>query len=95
MNSDLISRKALLEIINKIEFGEYDYLIRVITMDAPSVFPQKEIIEELTRRRDKYDIYEEPKTPNNIWECTEVIEQKGKWFAYDDAINIVKARCAV
>lgn len=57
------------------------------TIDA--TFDKGNVIERLVRKRDQYDINEEPKDPRDIWECADIREHKGKYIAYDEAIKIV------
>lgn len=89
MSDDLISRKYLLEC------AEYDNNGRLIipyryVKNAPTAFDKEKVMEKLKHCRDYYDINEQPKNPFDHWECADIRERKGKWMAYDDAIEIVE-----
>ena len=51
----------------------------------PTAYDKEKVIEELQKRRQWYDINENPKNPLDVSECADVREHKGKWMAYDDA----------
>ena len=93
MKSDLIDKKALIEALEN-WCGKQRYLIPEEVWDiiqAAPIFDDKEkIIEELTKRRNSYDINEEPKTPLDVSECADIREHKGMRIAYNEAIKIVK-----
>ena len=84
MMDDLISRKVLME--GRVENDP----VRIAAMCAPAAFDKEKVIEELKTRRDWYDINEQPKNPRNIQEICEIRERKGKWIAYNGAIEIVE-----
>lgn len=72
------------------EDGTLDDDISVILEEAETAFDKENVIEELKHRRDYYDINEQPKNPFDYRECADIREHKGKWMAYDDAIEIVE-----
>lgn len=98
---DLISRKALLEVID-ISFiipilkmnlrPEHEAVLKIreIIMNMPTAFDKEKVMEKLKHCRDYYDVNEQPKKPFDYWECADIREHKGKWMAYDDAIEIVE-----
>lgn len=103
MNDDLISRKALFEHVEKsmnenphsdskvkqMHNHEHRHFLCMI-MQAPTAFDKEKVMEKLKHCRDYYDINEQPKKPFDYWECADIRERKGKWMAYDDAIEIVE-----
>ena len=108
ISGDLISRKALLKQFFISDSGsripEYDVDnfpitipikdVKDIIRKSPTVFDYGKVIEELKRRRDCYDMNEEPLnaigSKEYIRECADIREHKGKWIAYDEAIKVVE-----
>ena len=92
MSDDLISRKAVIESVDRHtrDDGTLDDDISVILEEVETAFDKENVIEELKHRRDYYDINEQPKNPFDYWECADIREHKGKWMAYDDAIEIAE-----
>lgn len=92
MSDDLISRKTVIEAVDRHtrDDGTLDDDISVILEEIKTAFDKEKVIKELKTRRDWYDINEQPKNPRDIREVCETREHKGKWIAYDDAIEIVE-----
>ena len=102
ISGDLISRKALLKSGSRISEYDVDNFpitipikdVKEIIRKSPTVFDQGKVIEELKRRRDCYDMNEEPLnaigSKEYIRECADIREHKGKWIAYDEAIKVVE-----
>lgn len=99
MSNDLISRKALLgterllmtDIVQNNPTAKY--ILEQVLYDiehADTAFDKEKVMEKLKHCRDYYDINEQPKKPFDYWECADIRERKGKWMAYDDAIEIVE-----
>ena len=72
------------------ENGTLDDDISVILEEAETAFDKEKVMDKLKHCRDYYDINEQPKKPFDHWECADIRERKGKWMAYDDAIEIVE-----
>lgn len=97
MSNDLISRKALLKELREIMDEPHNTMFLMgigaavsIVEHRETAFYKEKVIEELKHCRDYYDINEQPKKPFDYWECADIREHKGKWIAYDDAIEIVE-----
>lgn len=101
MSDDLISRKATYEAfsdyLNKNFVGEISSQtelnigeIASVIKSIPVAFNKEKVIKELKTRRDWYDINEQPKNPRDMREICEIRERKGKWIAYNEAIDIVE-----
>ena len=104
MNDDLISRKTLLKQFTVSDSGrripEYDIDgfpvtisvkdVKDIIRKAPPAFDKGNVLEELKHRRDWYDINEEPKKPRDMQEVCDIRERKGKWLAYNEAVDIIR-----
>ena len=92
MSDDLISRKTVIEAVDRHtrEDGTLDDDISVILEEIPTAFSIELVIEELKTRRDWYDINEQPKNPRDTWEVCDIRERKGKWLAYNEAIEIIR-----
>ena len=63
-------------------------------LQQPTAFDKEKVIEELKKCRDFYDINEEPSSnigsKEYVQECCDIREHKGKWIAYNTAIEIVE-----
>lgn len=101
MNDDLISReeayKAFSDYLNRNIIGEISSRtelsigeIASVIKSIPTAFDKEKVMEKLKHCRDYYDVNEQPKKPFDYWECADIRERKGKWMAYDDAIEIVE-----
>lgn len=92
MSDDLISRKAVIESVDSHtrDDGTLDDDISVILEEVETAFDKEKVMEKLKHCRDYYDVNEQPKKPFDYWECADIRERKGKWMAYDDAIEIVE-----
>lgn len=94
---DLISRGALIEQLEK-QCGKNTYIIPDFAWEtienAPTAFNKEKVIEELKKCRDFYDINEEPSSnigsKEYVQECCDIREHKGKWIAYNTAIELVE-----
>lgn len=68
--------------------------ISVILEEVKTAFDKEKIIEELKKCRDFYDINEEPSSnigsKEYVQECCDIREHKGKWIAYNTAIELVE-----
>lgn len=94
MSDDLISRKSLIENLNKFAPEHYTALVNDLIMKQPTAFDREKVIEELKKCRDFYDINEEPSSnigsKEYVQECCDIREHKGKWIAYNTAIELVE-----
>ena len=92
MMDDLISRKEVIKAVDRHtrDDGTLDDDISVILEEIKTAFDKEKVIEELKARRDWHDINEQPKNPRNIQEICEIRERKGKWIAYNGAIEVVR-----
>lgn len=96
MSDDLISRKALLKELREIMDEPHNTMFLMGIRAAVSIiehremaFDKEKVIKELKTRRDWYDINEQPKNPRDTWEVCDIRERKGKWLAYNEAIEII------
>lgn len=88
---DLISRKEAIEAVKiLIQAGASEEAIYAEMEEIPTAFSIELVIEELKTRRDWYDINEQPKNPRDTWEVCDIRERKGKWLAYNEAIEIIR-----
>lgn len=103
MSDDLISRKALLgtqrllmtDIVENNPTAKF--VLEQVLFDiehAETAFDKEKVIEELKKCRDFYDINEEPSSnigsKEYVQECCDIREHKGKWIAYNTAIELVE-----
>ncbi|MBM6685457.1 hypothetical protein H9X90_05505 [Faecalicatena contorta] len=94
--NDLISRKAVIEAVDRHtrDDGTLDDDISVILEEVETAFDKEKVIEELKKCRDFYDINEEPSSnigsKEYVQECCDIREHKGKWIAYNTAIELVE-----
>lgn len=94
--SDLISRKAFMEYLGleDTEENREENVGEIVTLEdfdrQATAFDKEKVMEKLKHCRDYYDVNEQPKKPFDYWECADIRERKGKWMAYDDAIEIVE-----
>ena len=54
MSDDLISRKSLIENLNKFALKHYNTLVNDLIMKEPTAFDKDKVIEELQRRSHNY-----------------------------------------
>ena len=52
MSDDLISRKSLIENLNKFALEHYSALVNDLIMKEPTAFDRKKVVEELKQNRD-------------------------------------------
>lgn len=91
MMDDLISRKEAIEAVKTlIQAGVPEEAIYAEMEEIPTAFSIELVINELKTRRDWYDINEQPKNPRDTWEVCDIRERKGKWLAYNEAIEIIR-----
>lgn len=92
MSDDLISRKEVVKAVDRHtrDDGTLDDDISVILEEIKTAFDKEKVIKELKTRRDWHDINEQPKNPRDTWEVCDIRERKGKWLAYNEAIEIVE-----
>ena len=96
MRDNLISREVVLKELREIMDEPHNTMFLMgigaaisVIEHAETAFDKEKVMEKLKHRRDYYDINEQPKKPFDYWECADIRERKGKWMAYDDAIEIV------
>lgn len=85
MNDDLISRKSLIENLNKFAPEHYTALVNDLIMKEPTAFDKEEVIEELENLRAQYFI-----TIANTGDEKLGFAYKYIWNALDHAIKIVE-----
>lgn len=85
MNDDLISRKSLIENLNKFAPEHYTALVNDLIMKEPTAFNKKKVIEELENLRAQYFI-----TIANTGDEKLGFAYKYIWNALDHAIKIVE-----
>lgn len=85
MNDDLISRKSLIENLNKFAPEHYNTLINDLIAKEPTAFDKEEVIEELENLRAQYFI-----TIANTGDEKLGFAYKYIWNALDHAIKIVE-----
>ena len=92
MSDDLISRKTVIEAVDRHtrEAGVPEEAIYAEMEEIPTAFSIELVINELKTRRDWHDINEQPKNPRDTWEVCDIRERKGKWLAYNEAIEIIR-----
>lgn len=91
MMDDLISRKEAIEAVKTlIQAGVPEEAIYAEMEEIPTAFSIELVINELKTRRDWHDINEQPKNPRDTWEVCDIRERKGKWLAYNEAIEIIR-----
>ena len=92
MMDDLISRKEVIKAVDRHtrDDGTLDDDISVILEEIKTAFDKEKVIEVLKTRRDWHDINETPKNPRDMREICEIRERKGKWLAYNEAIEIIR-----
>ena len=94
--NDLISREAVIEAVDRHtrDDGTLDDDISVILEEVETAFDKEKVIEELKKCRDFYDINDEPSSnigsKEYVQECCDIREHKGKWIAYNTAIEFVE-----
>ena len=92
MSDDLISRKKVIKAVDRHtrDDGTLDDDISVILEEIKTAFDKEKVIKELKTRRDWHNINEQPKNPRDMREICEIREHKGKWIAYNEAIEIIR-----
>ena len=101
MSDDLISRKAVLKELREITDEPHSIMFLMgigaaisVIGHAETAFDKEKVIEELKKCRDFYDINEEPSSnigsKEYVQECCDIREHKGKWIAYNTAIELVE-----
>lgn len=85
MNDDLISRKSLIENLNKFAPEHYNTLVNDLIAKEPTAFDKEEVIEELENLRAQYFI-----TIANTGDEKLGFAYKYIWNALDHAIKIVE-----
>ena len=101
MSDDLISRKALLKELREILNEPHNTMFLMgigaaitIIEHSETAFDKEKVVTELRKRRDCYDMNEEPMnviaSKEYIQEYADIREHKGKWIAYNEAIGIVE-----
>lgn len=85
MNDDLISRKSLIENLNKFAPEHYNALVNDLIAKEPTAFDKEEVIEELENLRAQYFI-----TIANTGDEKLGFAYKYIWNALDHAIKIVE-----
>lgn len=91
MMDDLISRKEAIEAVKiLIQASAPEEAIYAEMEEIPTAFSIELVINELKTRRDWYSINEQPKNPRDTWEVCDIREHKGKWIAYNEAIEIIR-----
>ena len=88
---DLISRQQTIKAVKRmIHAGLPEEAIYAEIEQIPKAYDKEKVIKELKYCRDFYDINEQPENLFDYWECANIREHKGKWIAYNEAIEIVK-----
>ena len=97
IGDNLISRKAVLDILAEervrnsiLASPAFTELLVQRVKELPKAFDKERVLEELKYCRDFYDINEQPENRFDFRECADIREHKGKWIAYNEAIEIVK-----
>lgn len=85
MSDDLISRKSLIENLNKFAPEHYNALVNDLIAKEPTAFDKEEVIEELENLRAQYFI-----TIANTGDEKLGFAYKYIWNALDHAIKIVE-----
>lgn len=85
MSDDLISRKSLIENLNKFAPEHYTALVNDLIMKEPTAFDREKVIEELENLRAQYFI-----TIANTGDEKLGFAYKYIWNALDHAIKIVE-----
>lgn len=86
MSDDLISRKSLIENLNKFAPERYSALVNDLIMKEPTAFDRMKVLEELKQNRSI--AVAEYKASGEYWENPEFFF--GKMTAYDIAIATVE-----
>lgn len=84
MSDDLISRKSLIENLNKFAPEHYNALVNDLIAKEPTAFDKEKVRRELIELRNE-EIYK----PDSINKYTEARSQ-GRYSAFLDAIRIVE-----
>ncbi len=103
-NDDVIRREDTLEVLKDV-FEEFHVpwqscfgnAVKEVIQELPSDNPRKMILrfyEKVKTRRDWYDINAQPKNSRDISEICDIREEKGKWLAYNDVLELIgESRC--
>lgn len=81
MNDDLISRKSLIENLNKFAPEHYTALVNDLIMKEPTAFDKEKVIEKLNEEKEGSEWY---------WNEYDNEEDFGEMNAYKKAIKIVE-----
>lgn len=103
-NDDVIRREDALEVLKDV-FEEFHVpwescfgnAAKEVIQELPSDNPRKMILqlyEQVKTWRDRHDINAQPKNLRDISEICDIREEKGKWIAYNEVLELIEeSRC--
>lgn len=91
MNNDLISRKSLIENLNKFAPEHYTALVNDLIMKEPTAFDKEKVIEHITNLANaEVDMSDDEEELVDVEDWFDEGRSQGRFEAYRNSVEIVK-----